>query len=212
MMPKKANKYKEKSRRYFDKQSTNYFATFDGKFSSMMYKGVVQRIKTQPFISILDIGCGTGTMLSMVIDECKDVKAYGIDFSEKMMEKASALLGSKVQLTVGDSDSLPWPGGSFDLVVCNSAFHHFPEPVKALNEIRRVLIPGGRIIIADPWWPNPLRFFLNLLIATPLNYLGDVRVYSEAEMRALLEGCGYTSISWEIVDKKYSIAAALTKN
>ncbi|MFX4263475.1 class I SAM-dependent methyltransferase [Pelotomaculum propionicicum] len=211
-MSYKVNCYKERSKKYFDKKASNFFDTFDGKFCRLMYEGVMQRIKMQPFRSILDIGCGTGAMLSLVISEYKDIQACGIDLSENMIEKAAGLLDSRVQLVVGDSDYLPWADNSFDLAVCNSSFHHFPEPTKVLNEIRRVLTPGGRMIIADPWWPNPKRYFINLFLDSPLNYLGDVRIYSETETREILAECGFITANWEIVNKKYSIAIAVVKN
>lgn len=207
-MSNKVDIYKARSKIYFDKQSTNFFDTFDGKFCSLTYEGVMQRIKTQPFNSILDVGCGTGAILSLVISEYKDIQACGIDLSEKMIEKSAELLGRSVQLIVGDSDNLPWADNSFDLVVCNSSFHHFPEPLKVLKEIRRVLNSNGKIIIADPWWSKPKRFFINLFLDSPFNYLGDVKIYSETETRKLLTECGFISIEWEIVGKKYSIAIA----
>ncbi|MBP7332317.1 MAG: class I SAM-dependent methyltransferase [Firmicutes bacterium] len=210
-MSKKVNYYKEKSKVYFDKRASNFFNTWDGRFCVLMYDEVMRRIRAQPFKSILDIGCGTGAILSLALSEFAGIQACGVDLSEKMIEKAAEVLGGDVQLVVGDSDDLPWPDIFFDLVVCNSSFHHFPEPVKTLNEINRVLKPGGRIIIADPWWSRPKRFFINLFLNSPMNYLGDVRIYSEAETREMLEGCGFTCISWELIDKKYFIAIASAK-
>ncbi|MDD4335470.1 MAG: class I SAM-dependent methyltransferase [Desulfotomaculaceae bacterium] len=211
-MSNKINFYKNKSLKYFDKRASDFFNTWDGRFCILMYEEVMRRIKAQPFQSILDIGCGTGAILSRALSEFAGIQACGIDLSRKMIEKAAEVLGPGVQLVVGDSDDLPWPHNFFDLVVCNSSFHHFPEPVKVLNEINRVLKPGGRIIIAEPWWSRPKRFFINMFLNSPFNYLGDVRIYSEAETRALLEGCGFASVGWELVDRKYFIAIALTKN
>lgn len=207
-MSNKINRYKNRSKNYFDKKAKNYFETFDGKYCNLMYESVMKKIKMQPFDSILDVGCGTGAILSIVINEYKDAKAYGIDFSEKMIEKASELLGRKVQLTVGDSDNLPWKDHVFDLIVCNSSFHHYPEPIKVLKEMRRVLKSNGRIIIADPWWSDTKRFLINLYLDSPFNFGGDVRIYSEQEMHNLLIECGFKSVEWEIVGKKFSIAVA----
>lgn len=210
-MPNKINSYKERSRNYFDKKSVNYFDTFDGKFCSLMYDDVIQQIKKQLFESVLDIGCGTGAMLSMIISDYKDVQACGIDLSEKMIQKSAELLGQRVKLVVGDSDNLPWVDNSFDLVVCNSSFHHFPEPLKVLEEIKRVLKPNGRIIIADPWWSEPKRFLINSFLRSPVNFLGDVRIYSEPEFRKMLTDSGFMSTSWEIVSKMYSIAIGVAE-
>lgn len=204
----KVNRYKDKSKKYFDKKSANYDDTFDGKYCNLMYDSVMKKIKMQAFDSILDVGCGTGAILSMVTDEYRHVKAYGIDFSEKMIEKASEILGRKAQLTVGESDSLPWSDDFFDLVVCNSSFHHYPEPVKTLTEMRRVLRPSGRVIIADPWWTDTIRFLINLYLKSPFNFGGDVRIYGEQEMVGFLAGCGFVNVEYEIVDQKFCIAAA----
>lgn len=210
-MANKIGFYKRKSKIYFDKRAEDFLNTWDGRFCLLMYEEVMQRIRAQPFRSILDIGCGTGAVLTQVLDEFTDIRACGVDLSQKMIEKAAGILGPGVQLVVGDADDLPWKNDSFDLVVCNSSFHHFPEPIRVLNEINRVLKPGGRVIIADPWWPRPKRFFINLFLNSPFNYLGDVRIYSEVETREMLDRCRFSSISWELIDKRFFIAVALAK-
>ena len=210
-MANKIGFYKRKSKIYFDKRAEDFLNTWDGRFCLLMYEEVMQRIRAQPFRSILDIGCGTGAVLTQVLDEFTDIRACGVDLSQKMIEKAAGILGPGVQLVVGDADDLPWKNNPFDLVVCNSSFHHFPEPIRVLNEINRVLKPGGRVIIADPWWSRPKRFFINLFLNSPFNYLGDVRIYSEVETREMLDRCRFSSISWELIDKRFFIAVALAK-
>ncbi|HWQ18651.1 MAG TPA: methyltransferase domain-containing protein [Methanotrichaceae archaeon] len=98
---------------------------------------------------------------------------------------------------MGDSEHLPWRDESFDIVTCIASFHHYPNPQRVLMEMRRVLRPGGNVIIADPWAPEPLRFLANLIIKTPFNKGGDLRVYSQREMQELLEKSGLTSIKWD---------------
>ena len=208
-MTDKAILYKEKSRKYFDKQSIDYFRTFDGKYCNQMYEEVMKRIQMHSFRSILDLGCGTGALLSRVVNQCQGVQACGLDLSEKMLEQAVALLTGKAQLVAGDSDNLPWENESFDLVVCNASFHHFPEPLKVLEEIRRVLKANGRVLIADPWWSRQKRFLINLFLSSSFNFLGDVRVYSEQEFHLLLTGCGFKFVSWELIANTYSITSAI---
>ena len=50
----------------------------------------------------------------------------------------------------GSASDIPLEDGLFDLIVCRAAFKNFSEPLKALNEMRRVLKPGGRAVIIDP--------------------------------------------------------------
>jgi len=207
-MKNRERKYKETSKKYFDQQSINYFGTFDGKYCKDMYEEVIRKIKKRPARSVLDVGCGTGAMLSMLIADDQELQVSGIDFSEKMLDQAAELLGEKAQLVLGDSDALPWQDDLYDLVLCNSSFHHFPEPLKVLKEIRRVLKADGRLIIADPWWPNPTRSLINLFLNSPFNYLGDVRIYSEQEIGSLLLDCGFKLVEWELILNKFSIASA----
>lgn len=208
-MSNKVNRFKELSRRSFDKKSANYDDTWDGKYSSIMYEGLMTEIKAQPFESILDVGCGTGTMLWMVKNLFEGVKACGIDFSEKMIARASELLDGRAELVLGDADKLPWSDNSFDLVICNSSFHHYPEPMKVLREMRRTLKPEGWLIIADPWWSSAKRFIINFYLDSPFNTIGDVRIYSRQEMYNLLTECGFTSVKWKIIDDMYSISKAV---
>lgn len=168
-MPSKALQYKSNTKISFDKKSVNYDETYDGRYCGKMYQGVMAKLRMQPFESLLDVGCGTGTILAMVLSENKSAKISGIDLSEEMLKKASANLGDKAELVNGDSDNLPWKDNTFDVIVCNASFHHYPQPEKVLAEMRRVLKPNGRAIIADPWWPNPRRLLINLFLKSPFN-------------------------------------------
>ena len=70
-----------------------------------------------------------------------------------MLERARALAAEKrlenVTWQQGDVRSLPWPDGSFDIVVTRFSFHHFEEPLAVLREMRRVCRPEGRVIVVD---------------------------------------------------------------
>lgn len=208
-MADKMQRYKEISKKAFDEKSAYYDETWDGRYCSSMYEGVMQKIREQPFDSILDVGCGTGTLLSIVTHEFNEIKACGIDISARMIERAAELMGESAELVVGDADNLPWDDNSFDLVVCNASFHHYPDPLKVLTEMKRILKSDGRVIIADPWWSSAKRFAINLFLKSPFNYLGDVRIYSQKEMYNLLAVSGFTNIEWELPTGKYSVSTAI---
>jgi ubiquinone/menaquinone biosynthesis C-methylase UbiE len=76
----------------------------------------------------------------------------GLDISHTMVEIASdnaRAAGLPVDFRQGDVADLPFPPGRFDLVVCQAAFKNFTEPVRALDEMHRVLRPGGTAVIQD---------------------------------------------------------------
>ena len=93
---------------------------------------------------ILDNGCGNG-ILGFVYPEMKE-RITGLDISPMMIEKAKLRLGEAL---VGDSENLPFEDGTFSAVVARSLLHHLPDPRRGIDEMARVLAPGGEMVIAD---------------------------------------------------------------
>jgi ubiquinone/menaquinone biosynthesis C-methylase UbiE len=112
-----------------------------------------------------------------------------------MIMTAKAKVGKVADLRVSDSETLPFKNGSFDLVTCTFSFHHYPNPKGVLLEIQRVLSPEGRLIMADPLAPFPLRQVLNFLV--PLRKDGTVRYYSKKEMLGLAKNIGFKVSKWK---------------
>ncbi len=202
--------YKEKSIKHFNKQAAIYSQTWDGKYCRKMYDGVLEKIRQIPFVSLLDVGCGTGAMLTMIKKEYPDMEAFGIDLSEQMIVQARKYNNHGLYLQIGDVENIPWPDNEFDLLTCNASFHHFPDPMQSLNEMNRVLKAKGRLVIADPWWPGKVRQGINYYLKSPFNLSGDVRIYSQHEMEKLLDAAGFRSIEWELIDRTYYIITAFT--
>ena len=81
-------------------------------------------------------------------------------------------------LKVADVEcNLPWADNSFDYIVLSGAIHHFFRPFDALKEIYRVLDIGGKLIVAEPWFPIIIRHILNLWLLI-FSHDGDYRFYS----------------------------------
>ncbi len=201
--------YKEISRAHFNKQASKYEQTWDGKYCRQMYERVLDKIGQFPFVSLLDIGCGSGTMLAMLKNISPHIEFSGIDLSEQMIAQARKNVDKEIQLQIGDVENLPWIDNKFDLVLCNASFHHFPDPLQSLHEIHRVLQPDGRLIIADPWWPGKIRRPINYYLQSPFNQSGDVRIYSQHEITALFTAANFTSVDWELIDRTYFIVSAI---
>ncbi len=106
-----------------------------------------------PLPAILDVGCGTGINLlelARVLGPCREL--VGLDLSAGMLDVArrkAASAGVAATFHVGDAEALPLPDASFDLVVCNSAYHWFPDRARAMTEMARVLRPGGQLLLGS---------------------------------------------------------------
>ncbi len=121
---------------------------------------VVERIPTQA--QVADIGCGVGDLLTEVVRRRPGVQVTGLDFSEKAVEGARAVLpqGSFQRFTI--ERSLPYADASFDVVLCTDVLEHLEHPRTIAGELVRICRPGGLVAIVVPdgdvdqffghWW------------------------------------------------------------
>jgi ubiquinone/menaquinone biosynthesis C-methylase UbiE len=158
-----------------------------------VHRRVAQFIDVLRPASILDVGCGNGGFLALM-QSIAPILA-GADLSPEMIKCAKARLGEAADLRVADSEHLPWAADQFDCLTCNFSFHHYPNPRQVLLEMRRVLKPGGHLVISDPWFPGLLRRFANF--AVRLSKLGDVRMYSLDELRSMIAAAGLQTVRAE---------------
>ena len=111
---------------------------------------------------ILDVGCGPGWFPLELADYAPDAAVIGVDLSHPMTVTAVAHAaarhdGRHVHFAQARGEVLPFADDTFDLVVSTLALHHLQDPVAALQELRRVAQPTGRIIVFDtrrdihPW-------------------------------------------------------------
>ena len=199
MSKKKANDYKEESKEEFNKQAEKFDTENIGKHSRELYDNIIYKLGQFSFTKLLDVGCGTGNLLSLIYSKF-NVEIAGIDLSPNMLEIARNKLGENADLRLGDSENLPFENETFDIVTCTDSFHHYPNPENVLAEFKRVLKPKGTSIIADPWAPTPFRQLVNIFMQ--FNKGGNVKLYSEAEIRGLFENAGFKNIEWEKIAGK----------
>ena len=121
------------------------------------YQDVADEISTKlQQGNVLDIGTGRGLLLIKIAQKSERLKAYGIDISNKAIDAArrdalASGLANAPQFEVGDVCALPFEDEFFDLVVSTFSLHHWPDATAGLNEIFRVLKPGGEAWIYDHW-------------------------------------------------------------
>lgn len=105
--------------------------------------------------SVLDVGCGTGTMAIVAKGQVGPTgKVYGIDPSPEMITRASRKArkaGVNVMFQNAFAQALPFPEARFDVVMTTVMLHHLPRPARQelAAEMRRVLRPGGRALVID---------------------------------------------------------------
>jgi len=100
---------------------------------------------------VLEIAPGPG-YLSVALAKLGPFKITGLDISQSFVRMASEYAkreGVVARFIHGSASDIPLEDGLFDLIVCSAAFKNFSEPLKAVNEMHRVLKPGGRAIIID---------------------------------------------------------------
>ena len=186
----------------FDKWAPDYDKAFLAKHPQKLNDVVLDMLHGREFASLLDVGCGTGHFLNLLLNQphgsgptFPSLRLAGIDISPGMLKIARERLGNDVDLREGGVETLPWLDDSFDVVTSTDVFHHLSDPNPALAKIKRVIKPGGILIIADMWLPAPFRQLGNLIL--PFTREGDVRIYSRRQMLSFMTINGYKDISWK---------------
>lgn len=103
---------------------------------------------------LLDVGTGPGWLLLKVHDLSPGLRLTGLDASPAMVERARmhlerAGLSDAIQIVLGNADKMPFPDASFTTVVSTGSIHHWKDAMSGLNEVHRVLKPGGLALIYD---------------------------------------------------------------
>ena len=101
------NAIKENSKAAFNRQAATYDEDMKGQHARSLYPVLLEKLSHIPFQSALDLGCGTGEMLKLIVQEDTHKELCGIDLSEKMLAVAKSKLPEQVKLILGDSESLP---------------------------------------------------------------------------------------------------------
>ncbi|HUF01125.1 MAG TPA: bifunctional demethylmenaquinone methyltransferase/2-methoxy-6-polyprenyl-1,4-benzoquinol methylase UbiE [Gaiellaceae bacterium] len=161
---------------------------------------------------VLDACCGTGDLA--VEAERRGGRVVGLDFSERMLERARRKSGT-IEWVQGDALELPFAAGEFDAVTIGFGVRNFEDLPRGLRELARVLRPGGRIAVLEITRPRGLlrpffRLWFDVLVPLAGKVLpgGKAYTYLPASVRrfpgaedlsGLLEAAGFVSVSHRLL-------------
>jgi ubiquinone/menaquinone biosynthesis C-methylase UbiE len=134
---------------YFAGVAESWDEMRSGYFTEEMRDAAIERTGLSPQAKVADVGTGTGFMIRGLAPRVCCV--YGFDQSPEMVAVARRNLAEfdNVYLQEAPGDCLPVPDGMFDAVFANMYLHHTPHPAAAINELARLLKPGGKMVILD---------------------------------------------------------------
>lgn len=158
-----------------------------GEGNRPLYDLVLDFMDVQDYDSILEIGFGNGHHFSGLLAKAENLWVAGIDYSAEMTELAESnnkpfIASGRLKLQTGNSNRLPFADNSFDTVFCNMVIYFWDDPEKHLEEIRRVLKPGGRFYTGMRTRKSMLEL--------PFTKYG-FNLYETGEWSAILESNGF---------------------
>lgn len=175
------------------------FIVRDVRYKSLL----IQQANIQPGQSVLDLGCGTGTLAIMAKQAQPSAEVTGLDADPDMLKVArykSSERKAYVKFDVGFTNKLPYPDASFERVLSSLMIHHLktPDKVATAKEVFRVLKPGGELHIIDfgkprTWYGKLLGPFLHEFEEANDNIEGNLpTIFNEPGLKTEIVGHFWT--------------------
>lgn len=166
---------------------------------------MLDRAGLRPEQHVLDLGCGTGWTVRLLARFLARGRAYGVDVSPAMIERARAEPNpANLAFSVAPAQALPYADASLDCVVSMESIYYWSELDAGLRELRRVLRPGGRLLAAMEYFAeNPHSAHWGPRMGIDLHH------YSADAWRARLAAAGFTDVQSGILhDRRKPLAPA----
>jgi len=152
---------------------------------------------------LLDVGCGTGRLLTTLAADARAARLVGLDYSSEMVRAAQHKLGARGEVVHGDAEHLPFADASFDVLTCCHSFHHYPHQPTVVREFYRVLRPGGLLIVVDGFRDNVIGWVVfDVFVAA---FERHVHHAAWSEMKTMLHDAGFAHLT----QRKLNVLAPL---
>lgn len=157
----------------------------------------------------LEVGPGGGVLLERLLAGGA-ASVAGLDHSPDMLDlcrqrNAQAVADGRLELKLGDAETIPWPNETFSVAVSANVFFFFDRPQAVLAELHRVLECPGRLVTVTSPGPLPPPSLRNWWVAV---WGRALHVYSDEEMAAMLVAAGFQDVSVESRDGRQLAAGA----
>lgn len=154
---------------------------------------IAERVRAMPGAAVLDLGCGGGHVAFAAAGAGARVTAY--DLSAEMLAAVATEAGRRglpgIETRQGAAETLPFPDAAFDAVLTRYSAHHWRDVPAALSEARRVLRPGGLMVVCDVVSPEDPLLDTHLQAVELLRDPSHVRDYRPSEWRGMLAAAGF---------------------
>ena len=176
--------------RYFQEHAPHWDARMPPNYGVLLYDFAARfTAEFRAANTMLEIGTGTGSLIPVLNTLAPDSTIVSADLAYAMVVQAHKRSPDS-RLLQADAHDLPLASVAFDLVVCHNSFPHFTDKPRALNEIQRILRPGGKLMILH----NNSREVVNAIHKRAGAPIDRDLVPTEEEMRHLLLNTGWAAI------------------
>jgi ubiquinone/menaquinone biosynthesis C-methylase UbiE len=163
------------------------------------FRVAIEKLQLQAEDVFLEVGCGGGVLLDMALQTVQ--RACGIDHSPDMValarqKNAQALSEWRAEIVQGNVQALPWDDHHFTCAGGVEMLCFVEGPMLALQELYRVLKPGGRLVFVTAAQPKSA---LSRLLSAP--WLRRLRFFANDELAAMLRGAGFQIVQVQRVDR-----------
>ena len=151
---KTEQQYKELTVKEFTKAAGMYESEHAGIYEMCRedYPYIAGELEKEPYTDLLDCGCGTGPMISLLYEKDPGKHYTGIDLTPRMIEIARAKELPGTEWVVGDCEALPFADNSFDVIICSNSFHHYQSCASSRRAADSTGLhsPQGRSLADEP--------------------------------------------------------------
>ena len=185
------------------------------KVMSGVYERSMPEVQIPKNARILDVGSGPGFITLILAQKEPTASVIGVDYSKGQVEAANRLRARKqvqnCSFRLGDAMALPFEDSSFDIVMSSASIKHWPDAVRGLKEIHRVLVPGGLAFIGEADRNSSDEEILEFMKEFTAWYVWDPfmkwylrkvvygRSYSRAQAESMAKSAGFSEVVVERV-------------